>query len=38
MDFLISVAVEMWNTLAPTTWLMLLGLLVSFNFLRKALF
>ncbi len=38
MDLLIAVAVEFWNTLAPTTWMMLLGLLVSFNFLRKTLF
>ena len=38
MDLLIAVAVDMWNALAPTTWLMLLGLLVSFNLLRKSLF
>jgi len=38
MDLLISSAIELWETTAPTTWFLLLGLLVSFNFLRKALF
>ncbi len=38
MDFVISSAIGFWETLAPTTWLLLLGLLVSFNFLKKILF
>ena len=38
MDLLISFASELWEATAPTTWLMLLGLLISLNFLRKTLF
>jgi hypothetical protein len=38
MDILISVAAEFWSTMAPTTWFMVLGLLVSFSFLKKILF
>lgn len=38
MDLLISTAIEFWETMAPTTWLLILGLLISFNFLKKALF
>ena len=37
MELLISMAMELWNSLAPTTWLFLLGILVSFTFIRKAL-
>jgi hypothetical protein len=37
MDLLFSVATDIWDSLAPTTWL-LLGLLVSYTFLKKALF
>ncbi len=29
---------DFWSALAPTTWFMLLGLLLSINLLRKALF
>lgn len=38
MDILISVAAEFWNTIVPTTWFMVLGLLISFSFLKKILF
>lgn len=38
MDLLISVATELWQTMAPTTWFLVLGLLISFSFLKKALF
>ena len=38
MDLLLSAAAEFWYSMDPTTWLMLLGLLVSINFLRNALF
>jgi hypothetical protein len=37
MDLLISMATELWNSFAPTTWLLLLGLLVSFTFVKKTL-
>lgn len=37
MDLLISMTSEFWNSLAPTTWLLLLGLLVSFTFVKKTL-
>ena len=37
MDLFISFAIEMWNTLPPTTWFLVLGLLISINFVRKAL-
>ena len=33
-----SLATELWNTMPPTTWLLVLGALISFNFVRKALF
>ena len=35
MDFLISMTMELWNSLAPTTWLLLLGLLVSYTLHQK---
>ena len=38
MESLISFATELWNTTPPTTWFFILGLLISFHFLRKALF
>ena len=38
MDLLMSMAMDFWNSLAPTTWLLLLGLLLSYTFVRKALF
>ena len=28
---------DIWNIMAPTTWLLLLGLLVSFTFVKKAI-
>ena len=37
MNLLISMTTELWNSLAPTTWLLLLGLLVSYTFIRKTL-
>jgi hypothetical protein len=37
MDLLISMTMGFWNSLAPTTWLLLLGLLISFTFIKKAL-
>ena len=38
MEALISIATEFWNALAPTTWFLLLGLLISLTFLKKVLF
>jgi len=38
MEALISIATEFWNALAPTTWFLVLGLLVSLSFLKKVLF
>jgi hypothetical protein len=38
MDLLVSMVTDFFNSLAPTTWLMLLGLLVSYTLLKKALF
>jgi len=35
MELLISMTMALWNSLAPTTWLLLLGLLVSYTFIRK---
>lgn len=37
MNLLLSMTTELWNSLAPTTWLLLLGLLVSYTFIRKTL-
>ncbi len=37
MDLLIAMTMEFWNSLAPTTWLLLLGLLVSLTFIKKSL-
>jgi hypothetical protein len=37
MESLVSIVTEFWDTLAPTTWL-ILGLLISLSFLKKALF
>ena len=37
MDLLTSMAVEIWSSLAPTTWFLVLGLLVSFNLIKKTL-
>jgi hypothetical protein len=38
MDLLLSVTMNIWNSLALTTWLLLLGLLGSYSLLRKTLF
>lgn len=38
MEPLVSLVTELWSTTPPTTWLFVLGLLVSLNFMRKALF
>ena len=37
MDILASWMHELWSLMAPTTWLLLLGLLVSYTFVKKAL-
>lgn len=37
MDLLMSIAVELWSSLAPTTWFLVLGLLVSFNLVKRTL-
>jgi len=37
MDLLISMTMGLWDSLAPTTWLLLLGLLISYTFIRKTL-
>ena len=37
MDFLITMTMGFWDSLAPTTWVLLLGLLVSFTFVKKTL-
>jgi hypothetical protein len=38
MEALVSLVTELFNTMPPTTWLFVLGLLISLNFIRKALF
>jgi len=38
MDALLSIAMDIWNSLGPTTWLLTLGLLGSITLLRKTLF
>jgi hypothetical protein len=38
METLISMATEFRHSLAPTRWLLLLGLLASWTLLRKVLF
>jgi hypothetical protein len=38
MGRLLSVTMNIWNGLALTTWLLLLGLLASYSLLRKTLF
>jgi len=38
MEPLISLAIELWNTMPPTTWFFILALLISLHFARKALF
>jgi hypothetical protein len=38
MDLLLSITMNIWNGLAPTTWLLLLGLLGSYSLQRKTLF
>ncbi len=38
MELLIPMAVDFWNALAPITWFLVLGLLISLSFLKKALF
>ena len=35
MEAIITTAIEWWETSVPTTWLLLLGLLISIHFLRK---
>ena len=37
MEHIISIVTEILNGLGPTTWFLMLGLLFSINFLRKAL-
>jgi hypothetical protein len=38
MEPLVLLVTELFNTMPPTTWLFVLGLLISLNFIRKALF
>ena len=38
MDLLVSSAFELWDVMAPTTWLLVLGLLIAFHLLKKVLF
>lgn len=38
MDSLISIATQIWEITPPTTWLLVLGVLISLNLLRKTLF
>ena len=37
MDYLVMQVTELMSSTAPTTWLFLLGLLISLNYLRKTL-
>ena len=37
MELMLGLFQQFWNFMAPTTWLLLLGILVSFTFVRKAL-
>ena len=38
MDLVVASAFELWDFMAPTTWFLLLGLLIVFNPLKKLLF
>jgi len=38
MNLLFSMANELWQAMAPSTWFLILGLLVSIDFLKKVLF
>ena len=35
MELLHSMTMNIWSSLAPTTWMLLLGLLLSYAFVRK---
>ena len=37
MELVLGLFQPFWNIMAPTTWLLVLGILVSFTLLRKAL-
>jgi hypothetical protein len=37
MELLHSITINIWSSLAPTTWMLLLGLLASFAFVRKSI-
>ncbi len=37
MDTLVSAVAQMWGLMSPTTWLLVLGLLVSVHLLGRAL-
>ncbi len=37
MDYLVMVMTDLMDSTAPTTWLFLLGLLISLNYLKKTL-
>lgn len=38
MDLLMTMITSILDAMAPTTWILVLGTLISFNLLRKALF
>ncbi len=38
MDLIMSTFGGFWMSMEPTTWILVLGLLVAFNLLRKVLF
>ena len=38
MESLASFATQLWNAMPPTTWIFILGILVSIHLVRKALF
>jgi len=35
---LFSIVIDLWHSMAPTTWFLILGVLISLNLLKKALF
>ena len=38
MDYLVMLMTDFMDSTAPTTWLFLLGLLISLHYLRKTIF
>ncbi len=35
---LFAIVIDLWHSMAPTTWFLILGVLISLNLLKKTLF